>query len=191
MHCQGLSSSSKTQYNTFATFNKPKFIINLLVQCLGSPEYKPGIIESSSKLVFFLVSYPLSQLSWKVFSPCILYNSQTIQSQYEQNATLCLNSVYRQTLQNVFVCSLRAATWFRSGEFIRMSNNSFIYYTVLNSVCVRKFRVSSDGMWEEKGEFGVEAFSFQIWRGIPAIFLWRQLIRASFIHLISFLLLFV
>ena len=38
----GLSSSSKTQYNTFATFNKPKFIINLLVQCLGSPEYKPG-----------------------------------------------------------------------------------------------------------------------------------------------------
>ena len=43
----------KTQYNTFATFNKPKLIFNLLVQCLGSPEYKPGIIESSSKLVFF------------------------------------------------------------------------------------------------------------------------------------------
>ena len=43
-----------------------------------------------------------------------------------------------------------------------MSNNTFIYYTVLNSVCVRKFRVSSDGMWEEKGELEVEAFSFQI-----------------------------
>ena len=59
-----------TIHYTFATFNKPKFIFNLLVQCLGSPEYKPGIIESSSKLVFFfnsLVSYPLSQLSWKVF----------------------------------------------------------------------------------------------------------------------------
>ena len=87
-----------TIHYTFATFNKPKFIFNLLVQCLGSPEYKPGIIESSSKLVFFfnsLVSYPLSQLSWKVFSPCILYNSQTIQSQYEQNVTS--NSFYRHT----------------------------------------------------------------------------------------------